>query len=102
MGILPKRISKLKKRALEDNVMNITRSGNMEKGSKPVELQGKEGKEGQDRVLIQLKTRQAHESVWGLLATHKHCQALLDTLKGKEVPIKSSPQEMLALTGVEA
>ena len=117
MGILPKRISKLKNRALEDNVMNITRSGkhyklsflerdhpyrNMEEGSKPVELQGKEGKEEEDRVLIQLKKTQAHVSVRGLLASHKHCQALSDTLKGKEVPNESSPQEMLALTRVEA
>ena len=62
--MLPKRICKLKKRALEDNVMSITKSGkhyklsflekyhpgrNMEEGSKPVELQGKEGRKGKIR-----------------------------------------------------
>ena len=41
-------------------------------------------KEEEDRVLIQLKKTQAHVSVWGLLiASQKHCKALLDALNGK-------------------
>ena len=78
--------------------MNITRSGkhykpfflekdhpgrNMEEGSKSVELKGKDEKEEEDRVLIQLKKTQAHVTVWGLLmAFDKHHQALLDALNG--------------------
>ena len=50
-----------------------------EKGSKLVELKGKEEKEEEDRVLTQLKKTQAHVSVWGLLmASHKHCSGFLD------------------------
>ena len=56
----------LKKRVIEDNVANITRSGrrykssflekdhpgkDIEKGSKHTEPKGKEGKEEEDRVL---------------------------------------------------
>jgi len=67
-GILPKGVTELKKRVLEDNVANITRSGNYYKpsflendhpgrdlgeGSKPTEPRGKE--EEEDRVLMQLK-----------------------------------------------
>ena len=45
------------------------------------------------RVLTQLKKTQAHESVWGLLmASHKHCSALLESLNEKEVPIETTPQ----------
>ena len=44
------------------------------------------------RVLTQLKKTQAHVSVWGLLmASHKHCSALLDALNGKEVSIETTP-----------
>ena len=65
-GILPKRITEMKKRVLEDNVENITRSGKhykpsfLEKdhssrdigeGSKPMEPKGKEEKEEKDRDL---------------------------------------------------
>ncbi|KAL0008458.1 hypothetical protein SO802_009960 [Lithocarpus litseifolius] len=74
-GILPKGITELKKRILEDNVTNITRSRkhyrpsflekdhpgrNMEEFSKLVEPIWKEEKEEEDRVLTQLKKTQAH------------------------------------------
>ena len=36
------------------------------------------------------------------MASHKHCSALLDALNGKEVPIETSPQEILSLIGVKA
>ena len=67
-GILPKRVTELKKRVLEDNVANITRSRkhykpsslekdhpsrNLEERSKPTEPKG--DKEEKDRVLTQLK-----------------------------------------------
>ena len=63
-------MTNLKKRVLEDNVANISRSGkhykpsflekdhqgrNMEEGSKPVEPKRKEEKEEEDRVLTKLK-----------------------------------------------
>ena len=39
---------------------------------------------------------------WGLLmASQKHCKALLDALNGKEVPIETTPQEVLFLMSVE-
>ena len=65
-GILPKGITELKKRVMEDNVVNITRSGKhyiqsfLEKdhlgkdigeGPKPTEPKGKEEKEEEDQVL---------------------------------------------------
>ena len=71
-------MTKLKKRVMEDNVANITKSGKhykpsfLEKdhlgmdigeGSKPTEPKGKEEKEEEDRVLTQLKKAQAHVSV---------------------------------------
>ena len=90
---------------------NITRSGKCYKisflendypgrdigeGSKPMKPKGKEEKEEEDKVLIQLKKTQAHVSVWGLLiASHKHHSAFLDALSGKEVPIETTPQEVL-------
>ena len=50
-----------------------------------------------------MKKTQAHVSIWGLLmAYHKHCNALLDALNGKEVPIETTPQEVLLLMRVEA
>ena len=53
--------------------------------------------------MTQLKKTQAHVSVWGLLmAYHKHCNAILDALNGNEVPIETTPQEVLPLMGVEA
>ena len=73
-------MTKLKKMVLEDNVLNITRSGKhykpsfLEKDhlgrdlgerSKPMKPKG--DKEEEDRVLMQLKKTQAHVSVWGLL-----------------------------------
>ena len=98
-GILPKGITKIKKRVIEDNMANIMRSGKhykpffLEKyqsgrdigeGSKPTEPKEKEENEEEDRVLTQLKKTQAHVSVWGLLmASHKHRNALLDALNGK-------------------
>ena len=112
----------MKKRVLEDNVANITRSGkhykpsflekdypgrDLGEGSKPTELRGKEDtkekeEEEEDKVLMQLKKTQAHVSVWGLLmAFQKHRKALLDVLNGKEVPIETTPQEVLSLVGVE-
>ena len=63
--ILPKGVAKLKKRFLEDNVANITRSGkhykpsflkkdhpsrDLREGSKPIEL--RRDKEEEDMVLI--------------------------------------------------
>ena len=74
VGILPKGITELKKRAMKNNVENITRSGKhykpsfLEKdhlgrdigeGSKLTEPKGKE----EDRVPTQLKKTQAHVSV---------------------------------------
>ncbi|KAL0015555.1 hypothetical protein SO802_002624 [Lithocarpus litseifolius] len=107
---------KLKKRILEDNVAN-TRSGkhykpsflekdhpckDLGEGSKPMEPRGKEDKEEEDRVLMQLKKTQAHVSIWGLpMAFQKHRKALLDALNGKEVPIETAPHEVLSLMGVE-
>ena len=76
-GILPKGVAKLKKRVLEDNVANITRSGkhykpsflekdhpdrDLGEGSKPTKPRGKEDKKEEDRVLMQLKKTQAHVS----------------------------------------
>ena len=67
-----------KRRVLEDNVANITRSGkhykpsflekdhlgrDLGEGSKSTEPRGKEDKEAENRVLIQLKKTQAHVSV---------------------------------------
>ena len=69
-GILPKGVTKLKKRLIEDNVANITRSGkhykpsflendhpgrDLGERSKPMKPKGKEDKEKEDRVLMQLK-----------------------------------------------
>ena len=82
MGILPKEMTKLKKRVMEENVANITRSGkhykpsvlekghpsrDIEEGFEPTEPRGKEEKEEEDQVLTQLKKTQAHVSVWGCL-----------------------------------
>jgi len=51
----------------------------MEEGSKLVEPKGKEEKEKEDRVLIQLKKTQSHVSMWSLLmASYKHRSTLLD------------------------
>ena len=106
-GILPKGMTKLKKKVMEDNVANITRSGkhykpsllekdhpsrDIKEGSKPIEPMVKKEKEEEDRVLTQLKKTQAHVSVKGLLmASHKHRSALLDALNGKKVPIETTP-----------
>ena len=77
-GILSKGVTELKKRVLEDNVANITRSGkhykpsflekdylgrDLEEGSKPMEPRGKEDKKEEDKVSVQLKKTQAHVSV---------------------------------------
>ena len=74
--MLSKGVTELKKRVLEDNVANITRSGkhykpsflendhpsrDLEEGSKPTESKG--DKEEEDRVLMQLKKTQAHVSM---------------------------------------
>ena len=71
-------MAELKKRVIEDNVANITRSGKHYKpsflendhsgrdigeGSKPIEPKGKNEKEEEDRVLTQLKNIQSHVSV---------------------------------------
>ena len=111
-------MAELKKRVIEDNVANITRSGkhykpsllekdhpsrDIKEGSKPIEPMVKKEKEEEDRVLTQLKKTQAHVSVKGLLmASHKHRSALLDALNGKKVPIETTPQEVLSLMRVEA
>ena len=72
-------------------------------GSKPMKPKGKEEKEEEDRILTQLNKTQAHVSMWGLLmSSRKHRSALLDALNGKEVPIETTPQEVLSLIGVEA
>ena len=104
--ILPKGMSELKKGILEDDVANITRSKkhyklsflekdhpgrNVEEGSKLIGLNVKEEKEEEDRVLTKIKNTQAHVMVCRLLmASHKHCNALLDALNGKEVPIETT------------
>ena len=36
------------------------------------------------------------------MASHKHRSALLDALNGKEVPIETTPQEVISFMGVEA
>ena len=87
--ILPKGMSKLKKRILDDDVANITRSGkyykpsilekdhpgrNVEEGSKPLDSMGRKKK----------RRRKIGSS-------HKHCNAFLDALNGKEVPIETTP-----------
>ena len=111
-------MTELKKRIMENNVANITRSRkhykpsflekdhpgrDIREGSKPTEPKGKEEKEEEDQVLTQLKKTQAHVSVWGLLMdSYKHRSALLGTLNRKEVPIETTPQEVLSLIGVEA
>ena len=92
-GILPKGVTELKKRVLEDNVANIIRSGkhykpsflekdhpgrDLGEGSKTSELKGKEDKEEEDRVLMQLKKTQANVSIWGLLiSSQMHRKAFL-------------------------
>ena len=107
----------MRKRVLEDNVANITRSGkhykpsflekdhlgrDLGEGSNSMEPRGKEDKEAENRVLIQLKKTQAHVSVWGLLmASQKHRKAFVDAWNGKEVPIETTPQEILSLMGVK-
>ena len=117
-GILPKGMTKLKKRVLKGNMANITKSGkhykpsflekdhlgrNMGEGSKLMKPNGREEKEEEDRGLTQLKKTQVHVSIWGLsMASHKYRSALLDALNGKEVPIETTPQEVLSLMGVEA
>ena len=51
---------------------------------------------------MQLKKTQAHMFVWGLLmASQNYCNALLDALNRKEVPIETTPQEVLSLMGVK-
>ena len=108
----------MKRRIIKDNVPNITRSRkhykpsflekdhpsrDIEEGSKPMKPKGKEEKEEEDRILTQLKKTQAHVSMWGLLmSSRKHRSALLDALNGEEVPIETTPQEVLSLIGVEA
>ena len=105
--ILPKGVTELKKKVLEDNVANISRSGkhykpfflekdhpgrNLREGSKPTKPKAKEDKEEENKVLMQLKKTQSHMSVWGLLmASQKYRKALLDALNGKEVPTKTTP-----------
>ena len=92
-GILLKGMTKLNKGIIKDNVANITSSGKhykpsiLEKdypgrdiGEESKSTEPKE-KEEEDRVLTQ-----AYVMVWGLLmASNKHCSALLDALSGKEV-----------------
>ena len=98
-GILPKGVTELKKGILADNVANITRCGkhykssfleknhpsrDLREGFKPTKPKGKEDREEEDRVLMQLKKTQAHMSVWALLmASQKYRKALLDALNGK-------------------
>ena len=70
----------LKKRVLEDNITNITKSGkhykpsflekdhpvrDLGEGDKPTEPRGNE--EEEDRVLMKLKKTQAYVSMWSLL-----------------------------------
>ena len=51
---------------------------------------------------MQLKKTEAHVSIWGLLmASQKHRNALLDALNGKEVPIETTPLEVLSFMEVE-
>ena len=110
-GILLKGVTELKKRVLEGNVENITRSGkhykkdhpgrNIGEGSKPTEVKGKEEKEEEDWVLTQLKKTQAHVFMWGLLmASHKHRSAFLDALNGKKCPLKLLHKKYYLLWGL--
>ena len=79
-GILSKGVTELKKRVLEDNVPNITRSEkhykpsflekdhpgrDLGEGSEPTKPKG--DKEEEDKVKMQLKKNQAHVSMWSLL-----------------------------------
>ena len=58
--------------------------------------------EEEDKVLTQLKRTQATTSVWGLLmASPKHRDAILGALAEKEVPMTTSPKEVLSIMGVE-
>ena len=59
----------------------------------------KETKE--DRVLTQLKKTQASISIWGLImASQKHRDAILEALAGKEVPIDTTPKQILSIMGM--
>ncbi len=82
---------------LEREVPNLKGVEKMRKGkdiAKP--------NEEEDRVLTQLKRTQATISIWGLLmAFQKHRDAILGTLAEKEVPITTSPEEVLSIMGVE-
>ena len=75
-GILPKGVMELKKKVLEDNVANRTKSRkhykpsflekdhpdkDLREGCKPTESRGT--KEEEDRILMQLKKTQAHVSI---------------------------------------
>ena len=77
-GILPKGMTELKKRVIEDNVANIIGSGKYYKpsflekdhpgrdigeGSKPTKPKGKEKREEEYQVLTQLKKTQSHVSI---------------------------------------
>ena len=77
----------MKKRVLEDNVANITRSGKhykpsfLEKDylgrdigerSKPTKPKGKEEKEEEDRVLTRLKKRVLEDNVANITRSEKH------------------------------
>ena len=54
------------------------------------------------RVLTQLKRTQATIYVWGLLmASQKYRDALLGALAEKEVPLTTSPNEVLSIMGVD-
>jgi hypothetical protein len=55
----------------------------------------------EDRVLAQLKKTQASISIWGLImASQKHRDAILEALAGKEVPMDTTPEQVLSIMGV--
>ena len=54
-----------------------------------------------DKVLAQLKKTQASISIWGLIvASQKHIDAIVEALAGKEVPMDTTPKQVLSIMGV--
>uniref|UniRef100_A0A2N9IKX1 Uncharacterized protein n=1 Tax=Fagus sylvatica TaxID=28930 RepID=A0A2N9IKX1_FAGSY len=54
-----------------------------------------------DKVLAQLKKTQASISIWGLImASQKHRDAILEALARKEVPMDTTPEQVLSIMGM--
>ncbi|KAK9274791.1 hypothetical protein L1049_022043 [Liquidambar formosana] len=101
---------------MKKDSMHLTRSG---RHYKPNYLEGdhpgrelnqevrekieQQNEEEEDRILKQLKKTQESISIWGLLiASKKHRQALLDALARKEVPMETTPEQVLSLMGISS